>query len=314
MYDLWKSWKNIGTRSLNGFARQLMIIDISLLPRVVKQNDLQDYLHESGFLTGTRTRCLDTLGLEKPDLNEQRTLRQRDLLVVWITASNTPEPVKAALRSVCNSVLVRRPLHAARLKELFQQVAQEGGDTFHMSKLEKSTVILSSNVIHYAKQQEWDDPYDCKTELPYAPLTNHEQQLPGQQPPAATAEEDSSLTASKENLASGLCLETAEVKRNQLAARVLIHCLDHWINWKSWWLRIILFYGSWLWLCCGGLVLQLMKLQMARKPWKLLCPGCRVASGLSTVSSWIVRYITPCRMWILLTTPRVVEDCQLWND
>jgi CheY-like chemotaxis protein len=122
-------------------------------------------------------------------LNEQRTLRQRDLLVVWITASNTPEPVKAALRSVCNSVLVRRPLHAARLKELFQQVAQEGGDSFHMSKLEKPTVILSSNVIHYAKQQEWDDPYDCKTELPYAPLTNHE---------------DSSLTASKENLASAV--------------------------------------------------------------------------------------------------------------
>jgi CheY-like chemotaxis protein len=204
MYDLWKSWKNIGTRSLNGFARQLMIIDISLLPRVVKQNDLQDYLHESGFLTGTRTRCLDALGLEKPDLNEQRTLRQRDLLVVWITASNTPEPVKAALRSVCNSVLVRRPLHAARLKELFQQVAQEGGDTFHMSKLEKPTVILSSNVIHYARQQEWDDPYDCKTELPYAPFTNHEQQLPGQQPPAATAEEDSLLTASKESLASAV--------------------------------------------------------------------------------------------------------------
>ncbi|CAM6078498.1 unnamed protein product [Sphagnum tenellum] len=167
-------------------------------------HDMKKRSNSDWFLTGTRTRCLDTLGLEKPDLNEQRTLRQRDLLVVWITASNTPEPVKAALRSVYNSVLVRRPLHAARLKELFQQVAQEGGDTFHMSKLEKSTVILSSNVIRYAKQQEWDDPYDCKTELPYAPLTNHEQQLPGQQPPAATAEEDSSLTASKENLASAV--------------------------------------------------------------------------------------------------------------
>jgi hypothetical protein len=173
-----------------------MIIDTSLLPGVVKQNDLQDYLQESGFLTCARVHCLDALGLEKLELNEHQTLRQMDLLVVWITASNTSEAVKAALCSVCNSILARRPLHAERFKDLFQQIAQESGDPLPFSKLGRPPIILSSNAIHYAQQQEWDDPYDCKTELPFAPLENHVQQPSGQQSAADTAKKNCQKTAS----------------------------------------------------------------------------------------------------------------------
>ncbi|CAM6015958.1 unnamed protein product [Sphagnum balticum] len=157
---------------------------------------IEDYLQESGFLTRARVHCLDALGLEKLELNEHQTVRQMDLLVVWITASNTPEPVKAALCSVCNSILARRPLHAERFKELFQQIAEESGDPLPFSKLERPPIILSSNAIHYAQQQEWDDPYDCKTELPFAPLENHVQQPSGQQSAAATAKKNFQETAS----------------------------------------------------------------------------------------------------------------------
>jgi CheY-like chemotaxis protein len=233
MYDFWKSWTNIGTRLLHDSPRQLMIIDTSLLPRVVTQDKLQDFLQESGFLTGAHKHCLDAHGLEKLDLNEWQTIRQRDLLVIWIVASNTPEPVKAALDSVCNSILVRKPLHAARFKELFQQIAQEEGDPIPITKLEKSPIVLSSNVIHYVRQQEWGDPYDCKTELPYAPSTNHVQQCYGQQHPSATAtatapaEKDSWQTPSEPKLASAVdstpdlaCISLEEEQSSQSSRTV----------------------------------------------------------------------------------------------
>ncbi|CAM6056402.1 unnamed protein product [Sphagnum tenellum] len=233
MYDFWKSWTNIGTRLLHDSPRQLMIIDTSLLPRVVTQDKLQDFLQESGFLTGAHKHCLDAHGLEKLDLNEWQTIRQRDLLVIWIVASNTPEPVKAALDSVCNSILVRKPLHAARFKELFQQIAQEEGDPIPITKLEKSPIALSSNVIHYVRQQEWGDPYDCKTELPYAPSTNHVQQCYGQQHPSATAtatdpaEKDSWQTPSEPKLASAVdstpdlaCISLEEEQSSQSSRTV----------------------------------------------------------------------------------------------
>jgi len=233
MYDFWKSWTNIGTRSLHDSPRQLMIIDTSLLPRVVTQDKLQDFLQESGFLTGAHKHCPDAHGLEKLDSNEWQTIRQRDLLVIWIVASNTPEPVKAALYSVCNSILVRKPLHAARLKELFQQIAQDEGDPIPITKLEKSPIVLSSNVIHYVRQQEWGDPYDCKTELPYAPSTNHVQQCYGQQHPSATAtapapaENDSWQTPSEPKLASAVdstpdlaCISLEEEQSSQSSRTV----------------------------------------------------------------------------------------------
>jgi CheY-like chemotaxis protein len=233
MYDFWKSWTNIGTRLLHDSPRQLMIIDTSLLPRVVTQDKLQDFLQESGFLTGAHKHCLDAHGLEKLDLNEWQTIRQRDLLVIWIVASNTPEPVKAALDSVCNSILVRKPLHAARFKELFQQIAQEEGDPIPITKLEKSPIVLSSNVIHYVRQQEWGDPYDCKTELPYAPSTDHVQQCYGQQHPSATAtatapaEKDSWQTPSEPKLASAVdstpdlaCISLEEEQSSQSSRTV----------------------------------------------------------------------------------------------
>ncbi|CAM6049744.1 unnamed protein product [Sphagnum compactum] len=192
-----------------------------------------DYLQESGFLTGAHKHCLDAHGLEKLDLNEWQTIRQRDLLVIWIVASNTPEPVKAALHSVCNSILVRKPLHAARFKELFQQIAQEEGDPIPITKLEKSPIVLSSNVIHYVRQQEWGDPYDCKTELPYAPSTNHVQQCCGQQHPSATAtatapaEKDSWQTPSEPKLASAVdstpdfaCISLEEEQSSQSSRTV----------------------------------------------------------------------------------------------
>ncbi|CAM6040223.1 unnamed protein product [Sphagnum compactum] len=199
-----ETWEHIllHLRALNSSSKQHRGDGMEVYAGVVKQNDLQDYLQESGFLTCARVHCLDALGLEKLELNEHQTVRQMDLLVVWITASNTPEPVKAALCSVCNSILARRPLHAERLKELFQQIAQESGDPLPFSKLERPPIILSSNAIHYAQQQEWDDPYDCNTELPFAPLENHVQQPSGQQSAAATAKKNFQETASGVKLGS----------------------------------------------------------------------------------------------------------------
>ncbi|CAK9211304.1 unnamed protein product [Sphagnum troendelagicum] len=199
-----ETWEHIllHLRDLNSSSKQHRGDGMEVYAGVVKQNDLQDYLQESGFLTCARVHCLDALGLEKLELNEHQTLRQMDLLVVWITASNTPEPVKAALCSVCNSILARRPLHAERFKELFQQIAQESGDPLPFSMLERPPIILSSNAIHYAQQQEWDDPYDCKTELPFALLENHVQQPSGQQSAAAAAKKNLQETASGVKLGS----------------------------------------------------------------------------------------------------------------
>lgn len=164
-YDFWKSWQSIGAKALSGQQRQLIIIDISLLPSIVEHDCLEEYLQQSGFLTSNPTVCLDALGLEKLHLNDRQMIDiQRNVLVVWVTASNTPEPVKAALRSVRNSIAVRRPLHATRLKELLHQIASEVGDCLPILDADRPR-ILSSNALAYAKQQEWDDPYRCDTEV-----------------------------------------------------------------------------------------------------------------------------------------------------
>lgn len=179
-YDFWKSWQSSGTKAFSGLQRQLLIIDISLLPSTVEHDCLEEYLRQSGFLTGNPTACLDTLGLEKLHPNDRQLLdTQRNLLVVWVTASNTPEPVKTALRSVRNSIAVRRPLHATRLKELLHQIASEMGDSLPTMDAERPK-ILSSNALAYAKQQEWDDPYRCDTEvsLPGVPKPEGTMSLP----------------------------------------------------------------------------------------------------------------------------------------
>nr|PNR59975.1 hypothetical protein PHYPA_002767 [Physcomitrium patens] len=164
-YDFWKSWQSIGAKALSGQQRQLLVIDISLLPSILEHDYLEEYLQQSGFLTGNHTVWLDALGLEKLHLNDRQMGDiQRNLLVVWITASNTPEPVKAALRSVRNSIAVRRPLHATRLKELLHQIASEVGECLPTMDAERPRV-LSSNALAYAKQQEWDDPYRCDAEV-----------------------------------------------------------------------------------------------------------------------------------------------------
>lgn len=166
-YDFWKSWQSIGSKALSGQQRQLIIIDISMLPTMVEHDSLEDYLQQSGFLTSSSAMCLDVLGLEKLHLNDRQMIDiQRNVLVIWVTASNTPEPVKAALRSVRNSIAVRRPLHATRLKELLHQIASEVGDCLPTMDAERPRV-LSSNALAYAKQQEWDDPYRCDTEVSF---------------------------------------------------------------------------------------------------------------------------------------------------
>ena len=179
-YDFWKSWQSIGAKALTGQQRQLLIIDISLLPTIVEHANLEEYLQQSGFLTGNPTVSLEALGLEKLYLNDRQMIdAQRNVLVIWVTASNTPEPVKAALRSVKNSIAVRRPLHATRLKELLHQIASEMGDCLPIMDAERPR-ISSSNALAYAKQQEWDDPYRCDTEvaLPGIPKPDVARSLP----------------------------------------------------------------------------------------------------------------------------------------
>lgn len=179
-YDFWKSWQTNGAKASSGQQRQLLVIDISLLPSIVEHASLEEYLQQSGFLTGNSTVCLDALGLGKVNLNDRQMIDvQRNVLVVWVTASNTPEPVKAALRSVRNSIAVRRPLHAMRLKELLHQIASEVGDSLPTMDAERPR-ISSSNALAYAKQQEWDDPYRCDTEvaLPGNPMPDVSRSLP----------------------------------------------------------------------------------------------------------------------------------------
>lgn len=167
-YEFWRSWKNIGDRPSSGQVRQLMIIDTSLLPKHVKPSDLEEYLQESGFLTGLSTQCLDDLGIHKWDMNKRQLKDlQQKLSVVWVMASNTHEPIKAALRAVRSSFIVRRPLHAARLKEIFQLVAQDS-DVPSSRQSENIPDVLASSTINYVKQQEWDDPYGCDAEVPLA--------------------------------------------------------------------------------------------------------------------------------------------------
>lgn len=167
-FEFWRSWKNIGERPSSEQVRQLMLIDTSLLPKHVLPRDLEEYLQESGFLTGLSTQCLDKSGIHKRDMN-QRQIRdlQQKLSVVWVMASNTHEPIKAALRAVRSSFIVRRPLHAARLKEIFQLVAQNS-DAFSSRHSESAPEVLASSTINYVKQQEWDDPYACDSEVPLA--------------------------------------------------------------------------------------------------------------------------------------------------
>lgn len=168
-YEFWRSWKDSNERPSTGKIRQLMILDTSLLPSDVKADYLEEYLQESGFLTSSPTRCLDGLGVSsKLDLNDKlRRDLQGDLSVVWVCASNVHEPIKAALRAVRNSFIVKRPLHTARLKEIFNLVSREG-DILPLPELQRPPELLAANIINYAKQQEWHDPYACDTEVPLA--------------------------------------------------------------------------------------------------------------------------------------------------
>ncbi|KAG0563103.1 hypothetical protein M758_8G004400 [Ceratodon purpureus] len=168
-YEFWRSWKDSDERPSTGQMRQLMILDTSLLPSDVKSDHLEEYLQESGFLTSSPTRCLDELGVSSTlDLNDrQRRDLQGDFSVVWICASNVHEPIKAALRAVRNSFIVRRPLHTARFKEIFHLVSREG-DLLSPLEIQRPPELLASNIINYAKQQEWHDPYACDSEVPLA--------------------------------------------------------------------------------------------------------------------------------------------------
>lgn len=169
-YEFWRSWKDSNERPSTGKIRQLMILDTSLLPNDVRAEYLEEYLQESGFLTSSPTRCLDGLGVSSKlqDLNDkQRRELQGDLSVVWVCASNVHEPIKAALRAVRNSFIVRRPLHTARLKEIFHLVSREG-DILPLPEVHRPPELLAANIINYAKQQEWHDPYACDTEVPLA--------------------------------------------------------------------------------------------------------------------------------------------------
>ena len=165
-YEFWRSWKNIGESPSSAQVRQLMIIDTSLLPKHVTPRDLEEYLQESGFLTGLSTQCLDDLGIHKLDMDKMPLKDlQQTLSVVWVMASNTHEPIKAALRAVRSSFIVRRPLHAARLKEIFQLVAKDS-DVLSSRQSENIPGLLASSTITYVKQQEWDNPYGCDAEVP----------------------------------------------------------------------------------------------------------------------------------------------------
>ena len=162
-----RTWKTRGEQPFTSQGRQLMVIDASLLPNHVKPDFLEEYLQESGFVTGSSKRYLDGLGLGKLESNlNRRKLRDPhgNLSVVWVTSSNTHEPIKAALRAVQHSFIVRRPLHTARLKEIFQLIAREG-DPLQSLELENPPEILASNTINYVKQQQWNDPYACDNEV-----------------------------------------------------------------------------------------------------------------------------------------------------
>lgn len=162
-----RTWKTRGERPYSSQGRQLMVIDASLLPKHVKPDFLEEYLQESGFVTGLSKRYLDGLGLGKFESNlNRRKLRDLhgNLSVVWVTSSNTHEPIKAALRAVQHSFIVRRPLHTARLKEIFQLIAREG-DPLQPVEFENPPEILASNTINYVKQQQWNDPYACDNDV-----------------------------------------------------------------------------------------------------------------------------------------------------
>ena len=167
-YEFWRSWKDNDERPATGQLRQLMILDTSLLPSDVRAEHLEEYLQESGFVTSSPTRCLDALGVgSKLDVNDRhRRELQGDLSVMWICASNVHEPIKAALRAVRNSFLVKRPLHPARLKEIFHLVSRDGEVVPYLEV--RPPELLASNIINYARQQEWNDPYACDNEVSVA--------------------------------------------------------------------------------------------------------------------------------------------------
>lgn len=168
-YEFWRSWKDSEERPSTGQMRQLIILDTSLLPSDIKSDYLEAYLQESGFVTSSPTRCLDELGVSSTsDVNDrQRKDLQGDLSVVWVCASNVHEPIKAALRAVRNSFIARRPLHTARFKEIFHLVSREG-DILTPLEMQRPPELLASNIINYARQQEWHDPYACDAEMPLA--------------------------------------------------------------------------------------------------------------------------------------------------
>ncbi|XP_024358846.1 histidine kinase 1 isoform X2 [Physcomitrium patens] len=168
-FDFWRSWKDGDERPITGQVRQLMILDTSLLPRDVKAEHLEEYLQESGFLTTSPSRYLDGLGVASTfDINDRhRRELQGDFSVVWVCASNVHEPIKAALRAVRSSFIVKRPLHTARLKEIFYLVSREG-DVMPSMEIQRPQELHASSIINYAKQQEWNDPYACDAEVPLA--------------------------------------------------------------------------------------------------------------------------------------------------
>lgn len=164
-HEFWRSWKDSDERPGSGQMRQLMVLDTSLLPSDVRAEHLEEYLQESGFLM---SRHLDGLGVgSKSDVNDRdRRELQGDLSVMWVCASSIHEPIKVALRAVRNSFLVKRPLHPARLKEIFHLVSRDGEVVPYLDV--RPPELLTSNIINYAKQQEWNNPYACDDDVSVA--------------------------------------------------------------------------------------------------------------------------------------------------
>ncbi|KAL2611960.1 hypothetical protein R1flu_023652 [Riccia fluitans] len=136
------------TKSDTQLQKPVLILDVELLPRSTNEKDYIVALEKMGLLAKSSNRHQ---GEQIPENNRKfRTQSGNIHAVVWVLASNTPDCLKNVLgslgRASCRSVLIRRPLHPSRLRELFKELESRERNFQPEARMAQNLKSLTVNI------------------------------------------------------------------------------------------------------------------------------------------------------------------------
>lgn len=143
--------KSDGTSDTRG-EKPVLIVDVNLLPPFSNEAEYLQTFENLGFAlkTGMTTSSRKPLDFHA---------------LVWVTASSTPVAFKRALKLLNRSILVRRPLHASRLRDLFHQLeARELFVPLDAKVVNPAASPLSVTIANQMKTLYTGDELNCCSE------------------------------------------------------------------------------------------------------------------------------------------------------